>query len=58
LGLSTFLKLRVGSVGTVQRHHLQCLNALVGVAVHQAKIPSLAIITANPRTEPTPPIIC
>jgi hypothetical protein len=29
----------------------------VGVTAHQTKIPSVAIITVNPRTEPTPPII-
>jgi hypothetical protein len=57
-GLPTFLKRRVDSVESVQRHCWQCLHALVGVVAHQAKIPSVANITVNPRTEPTPPIIC
>jgi hypothetical protein len=54
----TFLERRVDSVGTVQRHCWRCLHTLVGVTAHQTKIPSVAIITVNPRTEPTPPIIC
>jgi hypothetical protein len=57
-GLCTFLKRRADSVDTVPRHCWQCLHALVGVTAHQTKIPSVAIITVNPRTEPTPPIIC
>ena len=57
-GLYTFLKRRVDSVDTVPRYCWQCLHALVGVTAHQTKIPSVAIITVNPRTEPTPPIIC
>jgi hypothetical protein len=57
-GLSTFLKLRFDSVDTVQRHCWQCLQALVGVKEHQTKIPSIAIIKVNPRTPPTPSIIC
>jgi hypothetical protein len=34
------------------------LQTLVGVTAHRTKIPSVAIITVNSRTEPTPPIIC
>jgi hypothetical protein len=56
-GLSTFLKRRVESVETVQRHCWQCLHVLVGVTAHQTKIPSVAIITVNPCAEPTPPIM-
>jgi hypothetical protein len=53
-----FFKRRVDSVCAVQRSCWQCLRALVGVTAHQTKIPSVAIITVNPRrTEPTPPII-
>jgi len=57
-GLSTLLKRHVDSVGSVHRHCWQCLHTLVGVTAHQTKIPSVAIITVNPRTEPKPPIIC
>jgi hypothetical protein len=34
------------------------MHALLGVTAHQTKIPYVAIITVNPRTEPTPPAIC
>jgi hypothetical protein len=57
-GLYTFLKRRVDSVDTVQRHCWQCLLALVGVKAHQTKIPSVANITVDSRTELTPPITC
>jgi hypothetical protein len=57
-GLSTFLKRRVDSVYSLQRHCWQCLHTLVNVTAYQTKNPSVAIITVNPRTEPTPPIIC
>jgi hypothetical protein len=35
----------------------QCLRALVGVTARQ-KYPSVAIISVNPRTKPTPLILC
>jgi hypothetical protein len=57
-GLYTFLKGRVESVGSVQRHCWQCLHTPVGVTAHQTNNPSVAIITVNPRTEPMPLIIC
>ena len=52
------MKRRVDIVDTVQRHCWQCMHALVGVTAHQTKIPYVAIITVNPRTEPTPSAIC
>jgi hypothetical protein len=57
-GLITFLKQRVDSAETVQGNCWQCFHARVGVKTHQTKNPSVAIITANPRTEPAPPSIC
>ena len=34
------------------------MHALLGIAAHQTKIPYVAIITVNPRTKPTPSVIC
>ena len=56
-GLPTFLKQRVDSADTVQRFCTQCLHALVAVTAQPKKNPFVAIITVNPRTEPTPPVL-